>query len=50
MTEARIRVMLVDDHEVVREGLRTLVGRDASMTVVAEAATSPWFNTRFVRR
>jgi len=39
MTEGRIRVMLVDDHEVVREGLRTLVGRDTTMLVVAEAAT-----------
>lgn len=39
MTEAPIRVMLVDDHEVVREGLRTLLGRNKGMIVAAEAAT-----------
>jgi DNA-binding NarL/FixJ family response regulator len=31
--------MLVDDHEVVREGLRTLIGRHKELTVVAEAST-----------
>jgi two-component system response regulator DevR len=39
MSESQVRVMLVDDHEVVREGLRTLLGRNKDMTVVAEAAT-----------
>jgi DNA-binding NarL/FixJ family response regulator len=40
VTEARaIRVMLVDDHEVVREGLRTLLSRNKGMTVAAEAST-----------
>lgn len=34
-----IRVMLCDDHEIVREGLRTLIGRTAGMSVVGEAAT-----------
>lgn len=34
-----IRVMLCDDHEIVREGLRTLIGRTAGMTVVGEAST-----------
>ena len=38
MTES-IRVMLCDDHEVVREGLRTLVSRQAGMSVVGEAGT-----------
>ena len=33
--------MLVDDHEVVREGLRTLVGRSEGMTVAAEAGLAP---------
>ncbi len=36
----QIRVMLVDDHEVVREGLRTLLGRQKGMLVVGEAATA----------
>jgi DNA-binding NarL/FixJ family response regulator len=39
MGEGPIRVMLVDDHEVVREGLRTLLSRNKGMTVVAEAGT-----------
>jgi two-component system response regulator DevR len=39
MSETPIRVMLVDDHEVVREGLRTLIGRQTGMKVVAEAGT-----------
>ena len=39
MTTNNLRVMLVDDHEVVREGLRTLLDRRPSMTVVAEAGT-----------
>src|SRR4029077_10257780 len=30
-------VLLCDDHEVVREGLRGLIGRQAGMTVVGEA-------------
>jgi two-component system response regulator DevR len=38
-TEGNIRVMLVDDHEVVREGLRSLLNRRPGMTVVAEAGT-----------
>jgi DNA-binding NarL/FixJ family response regulator len=39
MTDGQVRVMLVDDHEVVREGLRTLLGRDKGLLVVAEAGT-----------
>lgn len=35
----RYRVMLVDDHEVVRQGIRTLLESEADMTVVGEAAT-----------
>ncbi|HEX7177306.1 MAG TPA: response regulator transcription factor [Pyrinomonadaceae bacterium] len=34
----RLRVMLADDHEVVREGLRALVEAQADMEVVGEAA------------
>jgi len=40
MAEPQVRVMLVDDHEVVREGLRTLIGRHKEMLVVGEAATT----------
>jgi DNA-binding NarL/FixJ family response regulator len=35
----RIRVLLVDDHGVVREGLRTLLAQEADIHVVGEAAT-----------
>ena len=35
---ARIRVLLVDDHAVVREGYRRLLERDENLTVVGEAA------------
>ena len=34
----RIRVLLVDDHETVREGLRLLLDSQSDMEVVAEAA------------
>jgi two-component system response regulator DevR len=40
MSDAQVRVMLVDDHEVVREGLRTLIGRHKAMLVVGEAGTT----------
>ena len=33
------RILICDDHEVVREGLRGLLGRQAGMTVVGEAGT-----------
>ena len=36
---APIRVMICDDHEVVREGLRTLIGRTPGMSVAGEAST-----------
>jgi len=39
VTAPAIRVLICDDHEVVREGLRTLVGRQAGMTVAGEAGT-----------
>ena len=35
--KSRIRVVLVDDSEVVRMGLRALLGTDASLEVVGEA-------------
>jgi DNA-binding NarL/FixJ family response regulator len=36
----RQRILLVDDHEVVRLGLKTLIDRQPGMEVVAEAATA----------
>jgi DNA-binding NarL/FixJ family response regulator len=41
-TEPRppLRILICDDHEVVREGLRTLLAGRADMEVAAEAATS----------
>jgi DNA-binding NarL/FixJ family response regulator len=35
----RIRVLIVDDHEVVRVGLRTLLNRSETLEVVGEAST-----------
>jgi two-component system response regulator DevR len=40
-TEPPIRLLLVDDHEIVRIGLRTLFAQTDGIEVVAEAATSP---------
>jgi two-component system NarL family response regulator len=38
MAEApKIRVLIVDDHKVVRVGLRTIISREPDMEVVAEA-------------
>src|ERR1700687_812150 len=34
-----IRVLLVDDHELVRTGLRTMLGGDSGVTVVGAADT-----------
>jgi len=33
----KIRVLICDDHAIVREGLRTLIGNEADMEVVGEA-------------
>ena len=35
-----IRVLLVDDHEVVRRGLAAMLGTDPEMEVVGEAASA----------
>lgn len=39
MTVERIRVLIADDHEMVREGLKVLLRRDPALEVVGEAAT-----------
>ena len=38
--DKRLRVLLVDDHEVVRVGLRALIERQPGMEVVGEAGTA----------
>jgi len=38
----RIRVLLADDHPVVRQGLATILNSEKEMTVVAEAALKSW--------
>lgn len=39
MTMAKIRLVIADDHAMVREGLRTMLAHHPSIEVVAEAAT-----------
>ena len=39
-SDTKIRVFLLDDHEVVREGLRHLLESDPDMEVVGEASTA----------
>ncbi|MBC8506234.1 MAG: response regulator transcription factor [Anaerolineales bacterium] len=40
MTESPIRVVLVDDHQVLREGLRVLLDEEGDIQVVAEAGSA----------
>src|SRR6202521_5814506 len=37
MTTKRVRVLLVDDHEVVRDGVKSLINANDDLTVVGEA-------------
>ena len=39
MPQEQVRVLIVDDHELVRDGLRTLLSRDPFIVVVGEAST-----------
>jgi two-component system NarL family response regulator len=39
MTSPAVRVLIVDDHELVREGLAELLGRDPHVEVVGKAET-----------
>jgi two-component system, NarL family, response regulator DevR len=39
VTTEKTRILLCDDHEVVREGLRVLIARQEGMSVVGEAGT-----------
>lgn len=38
-TSARTRVMIVDDHEIVRRGIAEIIDRDDALEVVAEAGS-----------
>jgi two-component system, NarL family, response regulator DevR len=40
MNRQLLKVMLVEDHEVVREGLRMVLERTGDITIVAEASTA----------
>jgi DNA-binding NarL/FixJ family response regulator len=40
-TSAKIRILVVDDHKVVRVGLAAMIGHEPDMEVVAEAADGP---------
>ncbi len=40
MVEKTVRILIVDDHEVVRVGLRTLLGHHPGFAVVGEAGTA----------
>lgn len=39
--DARIRILVVDDHPIVRQGIRMLVNQEADMVVCGEAESAP---------
>ena len=40
MSKQKLRVFLADDHELIRDGLRTLVNAQADMECVGEAGAA----------
>lgn len=38
--DGRVRLVIVDDHAIIRQGLRTMLERERDMVVVAEAGTA----------
>ncbi len=40
MTDKKIRLVLLDDHQVVREGVRTLLAQEPDLEVLGEASTA----------
>jgi len=40
MSRTPTRIVLIDDHEMVREGLRAFLGREDDLAIVGEAATA----------
>ena len=38
MAGSKIRILLVDDHQIIREGLRSIIEEQADLEIVAEAA------------
>jgi DNA-binding NarL/FixJ family response regulator len=41
MNETPVRVLIADDHPIVRQGLAQVIGRDAGLVVVGEADDGP---------
>jgi hypothetical protein len=45
---AQIRVVLADDHQVVREGTRRMLERESSIAVAGGAAIGVWASRLFI--
>src|SRR2546423_9095574 len=41
MTGEKIKLLLADDHAILRQGLRRILEAEADMSVIGEAATGP---------